>query len=61
MLTELGESGVDAFTIVRIAGHSSVLVSKEYLLSEATERTFKCLQHDSYLEAEVRRKSLKGL
>ena len=27
MLTRLGESGVDAFTIMRIAGHSSVVVS----------------------------------
>jgi integrase len=27
MLTRLGESGVDAFTIMRIAGHSSIVVS----------------------------------
>jgi integrase len=30
MLTRLGESGVDAFTIMRIAGHSSIVVSQRY-------------------------------
>jgi integrase len=28
MLTRLGEAGVDAFTIMRIAGHSSITVSQ---------------------------------
>ena len=32
MLTRLGESGVDAFTIMRIAGHSSIIVSQRYIL-----------------------------
>jgi integrase len=31
MLTRLGESGVDAFTIMRIAGHSSITVSQRYI------------------------------
>ncbi len=31
MLTRLGESGVDAFTIMRIAGHSSIVVSQRYI------------------------------
>jgi integrase len=31
MLTRLGEAGVDAFTIMRIAGHSSVVVSQRYI------------------------------
>jgi hypothetical protein len=31
MLTLLGESGADAFTIVRMAGHSSVMVSQRYV------------------------------
>jgi integrase len=31
MLTRLGESGADAFTIMRIAGHSSVTVSQRYV------------------------------
>lgn len=31
MLTWLGESGVDAFTIMRIAGHSSMAVSLRYI------------------------------
>ncbi len=31
MLTRLGESEVDAFTIMKIAGHSSVTVSQRYV------------------------------
>ena len=30
-LTRLGESGADAFTIMRIAGHSSVTTSQRYV------------------------------
>ena len=46
MLTRLGESGVDAFTIMRIAGHSSVMVSQRYIhpTPEAVERAFERLQ-----------------
>jgi integrase len=46
MLTRLGESGVDAFTIMRIAGHSSVVVSQRYVhpTPEAIERAFERLQ-----------------
>jgi integrase len=42
MLTRLGESGVEAFTIMRIAGHSSVTVSQRYVhpTPEAIERAF---------------------
>lgn len=42
MLTRLGESGVDAFTIMRIAGHSSITVSQRYVhpTPEAVERAF---------------------
>jgi site-specific recombinase XerD len=31
MLTKLGESGMDAFTVIRIAGHSSIVVSQKYI------------------------------
>ena len=31
MLTRLGEAGADAFTIMKIAGHSSVTVSQRYV------------------------------
>jgi integrase len=31
MLTRLGEAGADAFTIMKIAGHSSVVVSQRYV------------------------------
>jgi integrase len=46
MLTRLGESGVDAFTIMRIAGHSSITVSQRYVhpTPEAVERAFERLQ-----------------
>ena len=45
MLTRLGEAGVDAFTIMRIAGHSSVVVSQRYIhpTPEAVERAFERL------------------
>ena len=46
MLTRLGESGVDAFTIMRIAGHSSITVSQRYIhpTPEAVERALERLQ-----------------
>jgi integrase len=46
MLTRLGESGVDAFTIMRFAGHSSITVSQRYIhpTPEAVERAFERLQ-----------------
>ncbi len=42
MLTRLGKSGVDVFTIMRIAGHSSIVVSQRYIhpTPEAVERAF---------------------
>jgi len=45
MLTRLGESGPDAFTIMRIAGHSSVTVSQRYVhpSPESMERAFERL------------------
>ena len=46
MLTRLGEAGVDAFTIMKIAGHSSITVSQRYVhpSSEALERAFERLE-----------------
>ena len=46
MLSRLGESGVDGFTIMRIAGHSSIVVSQRYIhpTPEAVERAFERLQ-----------------
>lgn len=45
-LTRLGEAGVDAFTIMRIAGHSTITVSQKYVhpSSEAMERAFERLE-----------------
>jgi hypothetical protein len=45
MLTRLGEAGTDAFTIMKIAEHSSVTVSQRYVhpspdsLEQAFERS----------------------
>ncbi len=46
MLSRLGESGVDAFTIMRIAGHSSIVVLQRYIhpTPEVVERAFERLQ-----------------
>src|SRR5262249_10176513 len=46
MLTRLGEAGVDAFTIKRIAGHSSITVSERYVhpSNEAMERAMERLE-----------------
>jgi len=58
MLTRLGESGVDAFTIMRIAGHSSIVVSQRYIhpTPEAVERAFERLQlHGTGREIEAKR------
>jgi integrase len=45
MLTRLGEAGADAFTIMRIAGHSSVTVSPRYVhpSPESLENAFEKL------------------
>ena len=46
MLTRLGEAGADAFTIMRIAGHSSVTTSQRYVhpTPEGMERAFERLE-----------------
>jgi len=46
MLTRLGEAGADPFTIMRIAGHSSVAISQRYVhpSPEAMERAFERLE-----------------
>jgi integrase len=45
-LTRLGEAGADAFTIMKLAGHSSVTVSQRYVhpTPEAVERAFERLE-----------------
>jgi hypothetical protein len=42
MLTRLGEAGADAFSIMKIAGHSSVTVSQRYVhpTPEGMDRAF---------------------
>jgi integrase len=46
MLTRLGETGADAFTIMRIAGHSSITVSQKYVhpTPETLELAFERLE-----------------
>jgi integrase len=41
MLTGLGEAGADAFTIMRIAGHSIVTVSQRYVSVKSGKRSLK--------------------
>jgi integrase len=46
LLTRLGHAGVDAFTMMRIAGHSSVTISQRYVhpTPETLERAFERLE-----------------
>src|SRR5579862_7394424 len=46
MLTRLGMLGVDAFTIMKIAGHSSITISQRYVhpSPESVERAFEKLE-----------------
>lgn len=46
MLTRLGEAGADAFSIMKIAGHSSVMVSQRYVhpTPEGMDRAFDRLE-----------------
>ena len=62
MLTRLGGAGADAFTIMRIAGHSSVTVSQRYLhpTPEGMERALERLEEltaDRYPTAEAEAKA----
>ncbi|MGB7722516.1 MAG: tyrosine-type recombinase/integrase, partial [Bryobacteraceae bacterium] len=62
MLTRLGEAGADAFTIMRIAGHSSVTVSQRYVhpTPEGMERAFERLENlnaTKFEQAEVEAKA----
>src|SRR5262249_17498970 len=54
MLTRLGEAGADVFTIMRIAGHSSVTVSQRYVhpTPESMERAFERLENLNAIKAE---------
>ena len=68
MLTRLGEAGADAFTIMRIAGHSSVTVSQRYVhpTPEGLERAFERLENlnaEKFLRAaaEIPEKAVAGL
>jgi hypothetical protein len=47
MLTRLGEPGAEAFTIIRIAGHSSVTISQRYVhpTPEGMGRAFEWLEN----------------
>jgi hypothetical protein len=54
MLTRLGEADVDAFTIMRIAGHCSVMVSQRYVhpTPETLERAFDRMEIAAIAEQE---------
>jgi integrase len=59
MLTRLGEAGADAFTIMKIAGHSSVVISQRYVhpSEESTGRAFERLDAVLDMPAVIGRKS----
>ena len=68
MLTRLGEAGADAFTIMRIAGHSSVTVSQRYVhpTPEGMERAFERLEDLNAVkfeqaDAEAKAEAAEGL
>jgi integrase len=62
MLTRLGEAGADAFTIMRIAGHSSVTVSQRYVhpTPENMERAFDRLEKLNTMKREEAEKEAKA-
>jgi integrase len=65
MLTRLGKAGAEAFTIMRIAGHSSVTVSQRYvhLTPEGMERAFERLEDlnaQKFQQAEAEEKAAAG-
>ncbi|MGA2184762.1 MAG: site-specific integrase [Bryobacteraceae bacterium] len=67
MLTRLGEAGADAFSIMKIAGHSSVTVSQRYVhpTPEGMDRAFERLENLNaakfeQAEAEVRAEASVG-
>jgi integrase len=67
MLTRLGEAGADAFTIMKIAGHSSVTVSQRYVhpTPEGMDRAFDRLEsHNAekygQVEAEAKAEAAGG-
>jgi integrase len=62
MLTRLGEAGTDAFTIMKIAGHSSVTVSQRYVhpTPEGMERAFERLQNLNAVKYEQAEAELKA-
>jgi integrase len=61
MLTRLGEAGADAFTIMRIAGHSSVTVSQRYVhpSPDSLERAFERLDARNASKRESAEKVVK--
>src|ERR1041385_8208251 len=63
MLTRLGEAGADAFTIMKIAGHSSVTVSEKYVhpTPEGLERAFERLDSLNTSKAEAAANEEKSL
>ena len=66
MLTRLGEAGADAFTIMKIAGHSSVTVSQRYVhpTPEGMERAFQRLEElnaTKFEEAEAEAKKAQAV
>ncbi len=62
-LTRLGESGADAFTIMKLAGHSSIIMSQRYVhpTPEAMERAMERLDSMNLKAVEGLKEAPKGL
>jgi len=60
-LTRLGEAGADPFTIQKIAGHASILISQRYVhpTPERIENAFAKLEDYNALKVEQARKELE--
>ena len=62
-LTRFGEAGADAFTIKKVAGHSSVTISERYIhpTPEGQERAFERFAHLNQTAAEKARNDRESL
>jgi integrase len=62
MLTRLGEAGADAFTIMKVAGHSSVTASQRYVhpTPEGMERALARLERLNALKYEQAKSEVKA-
>ena len=54
LLTRLGESGADAFTIMKTAGHSSIVMSQRYVHPTPERRETALANQEMYNEQQAK-------